>query len=98
MRQRGTTACQSSRLAACASNQDSTRKHRLQREVLLVAKADPFARNVRGLTALEVAKNSRQRAKGGKGEFPLYISLQFSRHISVTVYVAYCHLLENDEW
>ncbi len=31
------------------------------RQVLLVAKADPFARNVRGLTALEVAKHSRQR-------------------------------------
>ena len=28
-------------------------------QVLLVAKADPFARNVRGLTALDVAKNSR---------------------------------------
>jgi len=31
-------------------------------KVLLVAKADPFARNVRGLTALEVAKHSRSWA------------------------------------
>jgi len=31
-------------------------------QVLLVAKADPFARNVRGLTALDVAKNSRSWA------------------------------------